>query len=166
MDSIRTSNKICECAGRKFPKTIRPDFRITTHMYFRPTCWINFPTYPINKHFYRPHPRGGGGYQPWIGGGVPTFDGVGVPTLDGGYLPWTWCTYFGPGGNYPGWGVPILDMGGIYLGREMQNQNLLRGGQYASCVHARGLSFLKNIFVQSSQQNFVPFTKPQMKRHF
>ena len=58
---------------------------------------------------------GGGGYLPWLGG---------LPTLARGYQPWT-----GGGGGVPNW-------------PEQNREYLLRGGWYASCVHAGGLSCL------------------------
>ena len=84
---------------------------------------------------------------------VPTLD-RGIPTSDWEYLPWM-------GGTYPGWGIPSLD-GGTYLGQgttppppvrldgvppsqetEQHSQYLLCSGQYASYIHAGGLSCLR-----------------------
>ena len=92
--------------------------------------------------------------------------GQGVPTLAGGYLPWQGIptlvggTYLGRGWYLPWQGVPTLAggvptlAGGTYLARggtylprqggypllQQHSVCLLRGGRYASCVHAGGLS--------------------------
>ena len=76
-----------------------------------------------------------------VGGGT---QGTPWPDLDGGGYPIP-----GVGGTPTlGWGVPQpgLDSGGGYLGyplthqTEQHSEHLLRGGRYASCVHAGGLS--------------------------
>ena len=77
------------------------------------------------------YPVGGGGYPGWGG------------TLAGGYPVGGY-----PGRGYPGWGVPCWGgyparggypgRGGTQLGQH--REYLLHGGQYASCVHAGGLS--------------------------
>ena len=108
-----------------------------------PTTWEGVP------------PRPGMGYPPQTWDGIPpwTWDGVPPQTWDGsppgpetGYPPWTWDGYpldlgWGtpprPEMGYPAppqtWdGVPPPDLG--------HSEHLPRGGRYASCVHAGGLS--------------------------
>ena len=70
-----------------------------------------------------PHPADGGrGYPiPGLGGGTPSKDWIPHPVSDG--VP-----------PYPGLdGVPPIR-------RQQHSEQLLRGGRYASCVHAGGLS--------------------------
>ena len=45
-------------------------------------------------------------------------------------------------GGYPGWGIPWpgQDWGSPPPKTEQQSEHLLRSGQYASCLHAEGLS--------------------------
>ena len=118
--------------------------------------------------FVSSHPRGylswWGGYLPWLAGtylgwegtlteGVPTL-AWGVPILARGYLPWPGSTYLGQRVPTLDRGVPTLSRGGTYLDQGgylpwlegyppwpgQHREYLLRGGRYASCVHAGGPS--------------------------
>ena len=102
------------------------------------------------------------GYLPWMGGaylgqGVPTTEGV--PTLDVEYLPLTEVPTLDWGvstlgipppppirldGVPPcqaGWGI-TCQAGWVYPPQltGQHSEYLLRGGWYASCVHAEGIS--------------------------
>ena len=77
-------------------------------------------------HWTLPGPAGGGGYPARSSWGGTLSQG----SLPGGY----------PAGGVPCWGVPCR--GGVtQLGQ--QKEYSLHGGQYASCVHAGGLSCLE-----------------------
>ena len=98
---------------------------------------------------------GGGTYQVWTGG-VPTRSGWGwgvpiFPCLDGGYLPSRGVpTKVGTPrqGRYPlaRVGTPLARVGTPPTARvgtpplEQHSVCLLRGGRYASCVQAGGLT--------------------------
>ena len=98
----------------------------------------------------------GRGYISWTGGIYfgqgDTYLGQGVPTLHGGYLSWMGIPTLNGRGTYLGQGVLTLDKGRYPLSKvgtlpretEQQSEYLLRGGRYASCVHAGGLSCLSN----------------------
>ena len=84
---------------------------------------------------YLPADGGGGTYLPADGEGVPNFLLTGaVPTMDRD-VPTL--------GRTPSFGkVPPFKVG-LPQETEQHSEYLLRGGQYASCVHAGGLSCLK-----------------------
>ena len=78
------------------------------------------------QHYPECHGAAGGGVPCQVqpgGGGVPARSNRGGGTL--------------AGGGYPGWGGTLAG-GGTQLGQH--REYFLHGGQYASCVHAGGLS--------------------------
>ena len=86
-----------------------------------------------------PSQVGGGGTHSQVGRGVPLprqGGGYPFPGRGRGYLLPRW----GEGYPFPGRrsGYPLLEQHSVYL---------LRGGRYASCVHAGGLSCLSAVFL-------------------
>ena len=105
-----------------------------------------------------PHPRsgGGGGYPiPGLAGGIPhprsDWGGYPIPGLAGGVphpsgTPLTRSGWVPPPPR-PGTGYPPPDLGlgtpldlGWGTPPPQHSEHLIRGGRYASCVHAGGLS--------------------------
>ena len=88
--------------------------------------------------------RSGWGYP------SPTRDGVyPIWTWDGVHLIWTWSWDGVPPDLDLGWGTrPPPSLG-------QQKEYSLRGGRFASCVHAGGLSCINNISVSSDNHTFA-----------
>ena len=111
------------------------------------------------QHFPECHGTAGGGTLPGpAGGGYPArssrggYPGGGYPG-QGGYPGWGGTLARGVPwlGGYPGWG-------GTQLGQH--REYLLHGGQYASCVHAGGLScYLWNEKIKWEQESPPAWTQ-------
>ena len=104
----------------------RRDLKIVTFTFSIVLLW----------NIYRPHSGGMGKAMFWQAS-VCLFMGEGVPTLNRGYIPWP------GGGTYLGqWHLPWSKIGLPPQEIEQHSEYLLRGGRYASCIHAGGLSCL------------------------
>ena len=115
-----------------------------------------------------PGPGGEGGVTtfPGPGGGTPFPGPVGYPFSGpgGGYhLPrsrWGGTPFPGPGGySLPRsrWGYPLPEQHSVYI-------YLLRGGRYASCVHAAGLSC--SLFIYTDIMPLLPFISTSYEIHW
>ena len=97
---------------------------------------------PLRHGMGLPPPGPGMGYPP--GWGMPLRPGTGYPPRPGtGYPP-------GPGMGYPpgpGTGYPPGPEMGYPPPTDQHSEHLLHGGRYASCVHAGGLSCLRNLLI-------------------
>ena len=111
-------------------------------------CQVQPWGYPARSSQGVPWPGGYPGWGGTLAGGVPWLGGYPGQggTLAGGYPCW--------GGTLAG-GVPWLGGypggGGTQLGQH--REYLLHGGQYASCVHAGGLSCSFSSFVKCVVEN-------------
>ena len=106
-----------------------------------------------------PHPSqlwGGGVPHPFRLGGTPILpDGV-TPILPDKRVPW------GTPLVKTGWGTPPprQDWMGVSFTPLYRQTEQLRGGQYASCVHAGGLSCLLMLFYFPFVQRKIIFARP------
>ena len=110
---------------------------------------------------WRAHPAGRGYPSLGLDGGTPCQDWMGYPppigtgwgtpmgTVRGTPTPcWDWMGV-PPVGT--GWATPLLGLDGVpplpHQETEQQSELLLRGGRYASCVHAGGISCYTHISI-------------------